>query len=380
MGWVEREALDRARERMVARRATYYRRLEDIAELDRLGVAQHTGERTTERLVQDLWRIDLAEARRLVAESDDLTPRTSLQGQPLPPRLPCTAGVLAAGRIGPAHVAIIRKTMTRLGNLDTLSAADLGAAERILAQNAALLPPRALDKVAQKPLHELDPDGVAPPEGEDRFDELHLVRRKDGSLALRGRIHDPLHAEIIFEVFDALSTPAGPDDDRSKPCRHAAALTDLAQNALGEHGVATDTRHETTPPQNHTDPDTEATNDTAPEATAKPAPEAADEAADEGEDGRQGALIPEPRRREPSPRPGASREPAAASGRALLSITIDHQWLRQATGHGTLDSGALVDVRTGGCAWPGCTRRPRRCHAHHVDPHWIDGGHTSLGN
>jgi hypothetical protein len=128
-------------------------------------------------------------------------------------------------------------------------------------------------------------------------------------------------------------------------------------------------------------------------------------------------------RPEPSPRPGASREPAAASGRALLNITIDYQWLRQATGHGTLDSGALVDVRTvrrwacdagvvpvvlgstsepldvgrlsrtvteairralnirdGGCAFPACTRRPRRCHAHHVDPHWIDGGHTSVDN
>jgi hypothetical protein len=101
---------------------------------------------------------------------------------------------------------------------------------------------------------------------------------------------------------------------------------------------------------------------------------------------------------------------------------MDHRWLQQAIGHGTLDSDTLVDaatirrwacdaevipmvlgsksepldvgrmartatdairralnIRDGGCAFPGCTRPPRRCHAHHVD-HWLDGGDTALEN
>jgi Domain of unknown function (DUF222)/HNH endonuclease len=39
---------------------------------------------------------------------------------------------------------------------------------------------------------------------------------------------------------------------------------------------------------------------------------------------------------------------------------------------------ALI-LRDGGCAFPGCDRPHRWCHAHHVR-HWADGGPTELGN
>ena len=39
---------------------------------------------------------------------------------------------------------------------------------------------------------------------------------------------------------------------------------------------------------------------------------------------------------------------------------------------------ALV-LRDQHCAFPGCTRPPRACDAHHV-VHWADGGETSLAN
>ena len=57
LGVVEREALDRARTRMVALRAEQYRLFEDIAELERLGVAEQTGDRADPRLLQDrgMW-------------------------------------------------------------------------------------------------------------------------------------------------------------------------------------------------------------------------------------------------------------------------------------------------------------------------------------
>ncbi len=40
---------------------------------------------------------------------------------------------------------------------------------------------------------------------------------------------------------------------------------------------------------------------------------------------------------------------------------------------------AALEVRDGGCAFPGCDRPPRDCHAHHIVPWWA-GGATSLGN
>ena len=84
VGTAEREALDRLHARMVAIRCEQYRLLEDVAELERLGVAVATGNRTTERLLQDSLRIDLKDARRLVGESEDLTPQLSLRGPATP--------------------------------------------------------------------------------------------------------------------------------------------------------------------------------------------------------------------------------------------------------------------------------------------------------
>ena len=112
----------------------------------------------------------------------------------------------------------------------------------------------------------------------------------------------------------------------------------------------------------------------------------------------------------------------AVSGRALLAVTMDLGWLQAQVGHGTLDSGhpasptemrrlacdcavvpmilggrgepldvgrlaytvpdgmrRVLHVRDRGCTFPGCTRRPKRCHAHHVI-HWLDSGRTELGN
>ncbi|MDF2979291.1 MAG: hypothetical protein K0S40_4019 [Actinomycetospora sp.] len=82
VGQVEREALDRVRERLAALRRDQYRLLEDIADLQRLGVAQQTGDRFTERLLQDLGRLIRRDADRLVVESAVLLPQLSLSGGP----------------------------------------------------------------------------------------------------------------------------------------------------------------------------------------------------------------------------------------------------------------------------------------------------------
>jgi hypothetical protein len=373
VGVVEREALDRAREQEAAFRRGYFARLERVAELTALGAAAQTGDRNAQRLLQSLWRVDHAEAARLVDEAADLTPRVSLSGGVLPARLPATAMVLAAGQIGPGHVAVIRRTMGRLDKVETVAPAPWAHAEQELAQAATTLSPRGLDQVAKQLLAHLDPDGVAPDEREERFDGLRLTARRDGSLWLRAVIRDAVDAELIREGFDAASTPAGPDDDRTLENRQAAALKEFVLHATAPGGLL--------------DTDTDTDTDT----TAEPEPEGA-------------------------------RTAVRSPGRPVLTVTIDHRWLQLAVGHGTLESGALADTasirrwacdagivpmllatrsepldvgrlsytvpegmrraliaRDGGCAFPGCTRRPRRCHAHHVE-HWVDGGSTCLEN
>ena len=256
----------------------------------------------------------------------------------------------------------------------------------MLAGWAEQLPPAALAKVAEKLLETLDPDGVAPDEDEGADDELLVGKRADGTLALKGRFRDKLDAELVLEVLDALSTPAGPDDPRDLAQRRAEAFKELCAQAVTPTGIAADSGK-----------------DDPPTTSPIPAPR----------DGGHDDL--------PASNPAKPGCPQV-SGRALMTITIDHRWLAGLMGHGVLDSQTPIhpatarrwacdagvvpmvlgssseplDVgrlsytvseaqrralhhRDGGCSFPGCTRRPKRRHAHHI-VHWVVGGPTDLEN
>ncbi|MFC4836780.1 DUF222 domain-containing protein, partial [Actinomycetospora chibensis] len=294
----------------------------------------------------------------------------------MPPRLPVTATVYASGEIGPAHVVIIRRTMAHLERLETVSVEDRSAAERLLADDATRLPPRLLARVAARLILAFDPDGAAPPEGEDCRDELHVVRRRDGRLEFTGRLHDPVDGEVFLGAIDPLAEPFGPDDTRSLGRRRIDALKDIVGDSGRPGGLTSDT---TTPD----DADIEADGDTT------------------AGHGDESALIPQPRRPEPAGSSAAASRPQRP-GRALVTITMDLRWLQLATGHGVLDTGTPVDpatvrrwacdaevvpvvlgsksepldvgrmqrtvtdairralnIRDGGCAFPGCDRPPR---------------------
>jgi hypothetical protein len=160
VGAVERELLTRARDAEVTRRRDHFARLELVAELEPHGVAQATGDRGTARLLQSHWRLDHAGAQRLVDEAADLTERRSLSGEPLPPRLPCTATVAAAGEIAPEHIAVIRRTLTRLERIDTLAVEDWVQAERFLAAKATVLSPAGSAQLATALIAHLDPESI----------------------------------------------------------------------------------------------------------------------------------------------------------------------------------------------------------------------------
>ena len=205
-------------------------------------LAQLTGDRSTERLLQENWRLDPSTAGRLVAEAEDLAPRFSLHGQPLPPRLPCTATVLASGEVSPEHVAIIRRTMTKIDRMEHVDPAEVPAADAYLAEKATLFPPAILRRLADALLRKLDPEGAAPDEDADPFDDLKMTSGQDGTLEMRIRIHDLVDAEMIRDGIGVLATPTGSDDHRPLGNRQACALKEVFADALGTHGLVTDTR------------------------------------------------------------------------------------------------------------------------------------------
>jgi hypothetical protein len=63
---------------------------------------------TLPRALADLLRITRAHAKKLLADTDNLGPRVSLSGEPMPAWLAQTAAAQAEGAITAEHVAVIR--------------------------------------------------------------------------------------------------------------------------------------------------------------------------------------------------------------------------------------------------------------------------------
>jgi Domain of unknown function (DUF222) len=447
---VDEAVMRQAREVMEAARRADHAVLCEVARLQSTGVAEATGYRSTERLVQDLWRVDLGEARRLVRQARALCEQITPTGAPVEPRLSATAAAAAAGTLDRGHVRVIDEAVRYLERVvEGIDPAALREAEEFLVEHAASLAPRGLARAAARLIAALDQDGVAPEDEAEPTDEVRIGRRRDGSLVLKGRFTGRADIQLILAAFDALSGRAGSDDHRELETRYAATLLELcglamAPGGIGD-GVAPSDRAapgETTGPvergagdPRHLRPDLRHPDDIAREERARE-----DLAQEE-------RLRDEAARDDAAPRHNAAPDEAArddvgreectadsdgdavselwrprAPGRALLTVTMPYTWLREQIGHGlvgaeeaisaaearrlTCDAGIVpvvlgtrsepLDVgrlsytvteaqrralflRDQGCAFSDCTRRPERCHAHHVE-HWCDGGHTCLGN
>ena len=125
-------------------------------ELSRRNTAELGG--APHKVLADWLRITPAEARRRVTLAEPLAPRTSLLGEPLPARHPATAAAWRAGDLDVEHVRVIARFLDELPL--AVSAADRGDAEALLAEQARLMRPDQLVKVAEQLALILNPDGV----------------------------------------------------------------------------------------------------------------------------------------------------------------------------------------------------------------------------
>jgi Domain of unknown function (DUF222) len=108
-------------------------------------------------VLADRLRITRAEASRRIGEAAELGERRAITGEPLPPLLAATAAAQRDGRIGSAHVAVIRGFVHRLP--DFVDVETRVKAEAQLARLGGEHRPDELSKLADKLTDCLNPDG-----------------------------------------------------------------------------------------------------------------------------------------------------------------------------------------------------------------------------
>ena len=229
-------------------------------------------------------------------------------------------------------------------------------AESVLVEAAANMDARTLGKLGAELRTRLDQDGSPPRETElaNPVNELRFTVKPGGRTVFRGEL-DPEASALFQTVLSPLAKPRpssenGPDP-RTAAERHGEALVEVLQLAAdsgGLPGEAGEKAHVlvTVPLQALRDGLGTALLDGAGLVDAATARRIACDC----------KVVPTVL--------GANSEPLDI-GR--ISYTVPTAIRR-----------ALI-LRDGGCAFPGCDRPHRWCHAHHIKS-WADGGSTDLGN
>ncbi len=200
----------------------------------------------------DMLRISRTEARRRIKDAEQLEPRTTLTGEPLPPLLPTTSTAWHDGLLDAEHLRVIQKFLRELP--DHVGPAEIEKAERSLAEHAANLRPDQLQKVADRLALTLNPDGTF--SDDDRARKRGFTwrggQRPDG-MSVGKLIANPELRAMLDAWFAKFAAPGmcnpadqtptvttepsaqvAERDARSHPQRQHDALSALVRGQLGD--------------------------------------------------------------------------------------------------------------------------------------------------
>ena len=318
-----------------------------VGDLLRDGEFAARGYRSPAHAVADLFGCDTLAARRRVRVAEDICPRSTLDGQPLSPRLPATGAEFATGRIGLRHVEVIAEAL-RTPAARRLDPHVWAGAEEKLAEQARLYRPSELAVFALDLITALDQDG--PGENDDDPGQVNELSFSTRTGKITGRL-DGLTRELLGTALDGLTAPRGDGDDRTPAQRRADALGEICSRVLDTGQLSQSG----------------------------------------GERPHLNVLIPleelERRARTASLDFGSRLTPAdlrmLACDARVVPIVMNGQAQPLDVGRArrTIPDGLrrAVAARDRGCAAPGCDRPPSWCDVHHVKK-WEDGGETALHN
>nr|BBX76411.1 hypothetical protein MFLOJ_01980 [Mycobacterium florentinum] len=153
----------------------------------------------------DWLRISRGEACRRIAEAADLGPRRAITGEPLPPLLTATAAAQRDGKVGPAHIAVIRQFFDRLPQSVDIETRE--CAEKDLAEHATQYRPDQVAKLADRQVACLNPDGNYTDDDRARRRGFVLGNQEsDGMSPLRGWLTPEARA-TLEAVLAKLAAP-----------------------------------------------------------------------------------------------------------------------------------------------------------------------------
>jgi hypothetical protein len=161
-------------------------------------------------------RITRAEASRRIHEAADLGQPKAITGEPLPPLLTAIASAQRDGRIGPAHVAVIRGLFTGCPTSSTRK--PVTKAEAQLAGLGGEHRPDELSKLADKLADCLNPDGNFTDDDRARRRGLTIGKQGfDGMSPITGYLTPETRA-TLDAVLAKLAAPGMCNPGDATPC------------------------------------------------------------------------------------------------------------------------------------------------------------------
>jgi hypothetical protein len=336
-------------------RAVAARMLAVLGEARNRGLAASKGYASPAVFLTHLLNVSRSEANRRLVSAGAVTEAPGISGAPLPAPLAGMGAALAEGAVTAEHVDVVAKF--HAGLPASISVEEWEPVEKTLADLARSVGPAELRRFCDRQVRaRLDPDGTLPEEEDEAQPKRRLEwhRRDDGSGVGRFTL-DAEPAEQLAALLSALAAPkpdeTGAPDPRGPESRRGDALAEIINLAAG--------------------------------CAERPA-----------EGGEKSPIIItmswDDLRHERSALLGAQHLPI--TGSAARRLACDAQVIPTVLGSRSevLDIGRAsrsipsairraVTLRDRGCAFPGCSRPPAWCEAHHIE-HWADGGETKLPN
>lgn len=217
------------------------------AELGRDGLARKQGYRSAAVMVSATTGSSVGDAGRLILVGEGTAPRTTLTGEPMPPKHSHVAAALAAGRIGVIAASEIIRMLDRVAVRADRDAVD--AMERTLAESVAGLTLDQMRKLIVRAEAILDPDGLEPKERELHAERSLVIRQEpDGGISMQAHWDAETGAPVVAAVEgyvtgilrrnEKIGDPAM-RDPRSVKQMQADALAELCRHGIGCEWVPT---------------------------------------------------------------------------------------------------------------------------------------------